>query len=310
MRLRHDKKGAKLKASFGLIIFLVLIGGIAYWAGTNKSSPTGLSVTGGASPGGGQASLVPAGGCNVAPTITYNVVDKYNSSTAGTTTNVIKVNGLAPVSTYATGAGGDNIQYLATSTALFVAPESKTLGCGATTIQATSQLNSSGGHTFNIFNDVGNVMTNGVSGTENLTLGSGGAKNVRLEFTAPSRQAVAPFGAVYCVEASSKTKFDASKMRFSGNAVPAPQRITLANAGGFINCVEDMTALQDSATIVKSLPVVAMNGQDPAGADYVYIHVVPKQYFADIDGNFKLGTEDSNNVNKAPNDYLYQFGFV
>ena len=263
------------------------------------------------SSGSGSAPLVAASGtqpanagCNVAPALTYTANDAYNASSVGATTTNIKINGAAPVSAYATGAGGDRVSYLATGSLIFSAPVDVTLPCGATSITATTIDNSTGGHTFNIFNDVGDVLTNQpAGGAINVTMGSGSAKNLKLEITAPSQKGLAPFGAAYCIEGS-ETVVDSSKTKFSGAPTSKPKRITLTAAANFINCVEDSTPLMDSSVVTKTLPVAAAVGQNPHDNNLI-VHVVPKSWFVDSDGEYSLGFQNKNNVDKTQSGLVY-----
>lgn len=299
---KPKKKDSILVASIAAIVFAF------YMSPTVINEVQGLFKTqdiSGTSGGTADTSDLVSGGCNTAPAVTYGAFDRWNTTQQGSATNNIKIGLAKPVTSY-TAAGGETISYLPILARRFISPvQSVKIGCNGYQFQAVSMDNSTGGHTFNVFNDLGNVMTAG-GGVDNLSLGSGAQKSVRVEFSSPSRQASAPFGSAWCLEGSSKTNLDSSLTAFPGVAVSPPQKVTLTNAAGFVNCVEDSTDISNGATVTKFGTIKAANGVNPNEED-IYVHIVAKQWFVDTDGNFKLGYQDSNNVDQSPNDYIYNF---
>jgi len=245
--------------------------------------------------------------CTSATSVTYNAYDKYTTSTVREGTDYIKVDGGVPKTAYATGAFGQKLNVLHYNVSQFAAPVEVTLGCDAQSIDIPVMTNATGGQTYNVFDDQFNVITNSAAGTTNLTIGSGATKLISIDLTAPSKEAVAPYGGIWCIEGS-ETTFDSSNTVANfGTPASKPKRISVAAAGNFVNCYKDTTDLSNGATFTGKMAVDAADSQDPTGTT-VRVHLVPMKYFLDADGTYKLGTEDSTNADISPADYLYIVG--
>ncbi len=280
-------------AKTSMWVFLV-IGVVALFAFGVIKLPTGSS--------GGTAPL-PDGSCELAPSILNYTVDAVNPGTAVTPTSFpIRINGQYKGTTiptsFAYGDTGEIILIAADylDTKVSFGP----LGCGVNTIQA--KLYATDDSTVKVFNDVGDVVTDCISNCAVNQTASSTAINQEVKFVAGSDQSS---GDLVCVFDASNTT-EVSDIVLSGASYVTTPKLYVPQATGSLVKTYEVPALIDGDSKVYNLKITPESSQT-LGTPQMSVNMTcyTKEWFVDIDGNFKYGIEDADGGTEYEDTFDY-----
>jgi hypothetical protein len=242
-----------------------------------------------------QQTAIPSGNpddCAYSPALTYNGFDVKNTGTLLIGTNYIKVDGGAPVSTYANGGKGQVVQYWLSNTSLYCAPTSKTLTCSPSTIQSACYQNAT--NTMVAQTTSSATLTAG-GGATNLTLSANGVANMVLRYQGQAKKSSMPYGGIMVVEVpntvSGVTVNGAGVTPGMGNFHLTHTVSSTSNI--YFTYLVDGT-LEDATGAEKVLSFQFQAGATaPAGKFYVKFY--PANYYVSNNGDFVLDVEKSAN---------------
>lgn len=272
-----------------VVILLLVIGGIGYFAFKFSGTPSPQTIT--TEP----TSQVTRGDCESQqcfqnPTYTYSAVDKF-TSTAMTGTDQIKVNGKAPVSSLANPQKCSKLEYWLSNTSHFVQPKVESeVKCGANQIEADGYQNAS--VTLSAYDQYTVIAT----ATHNVTLGANGIVNIDFTWQGTAKRANMPFGGCMVVEypatISDVTPSGEGLSTASCRFIKTYSVSSTSNTYRSYDVPAGWDA--DGSGAKKNFAMqVRASASNPSGNMIVTFY--PANYYVSNDGNFVLGVEKDKN---------------
>ena len=257
--------------------------------------------------------LTETGDCNTNPTITLSVFDAIQKGTAVTPNSIEGIvthsdGSVDSVGTVTSGTTtfqfGDVVELLIGEPNFINATYKTTaLKCGANVF--TAYLYATDDSTIKVFNEDGNVVTDGndattlVNQTESAT-----TINMDVKFTAGSKLSSGDL--VVVIESANTT--EVNDIILSGTTeVALPKFYSVAGAGSVAYAYE-VPALKDGASQTYNLQITPESGVTIGGTiNAFYLTAYSKQWFKDTDGSFKYGIENSDGTATFEDDFDYDF---
>lgn len=243
------------------------------------------------------------GNCQLAPSISWAIVDGVNTGTAVTpTSNYTRVGDVykgASIPSFAYADEGEII--LSATNYLDKKVDFGPLGCGVNSMGA--QLYATDDSTIKVFTDVGTLVGDDVAGgaTTNQSA-SATVIDQEIKLVAGADQSS---GDLVCVlEADNTTQVD--NMVLSGaSKVGTPEFYSVAGAGS-VTFTYEVPALIDGDSKTYNLKISPESGETIDGTG-IYFTCYSKQNFVDTDGSFQYGVEDSDGTTKYEDDFDYDW---
>ena len=243
--------------------------------------------------------------CPYQPTATYTQKDKFSSNIITGGTAYYKVNALPSTTSAPTNVNkGTSYQYWYSNTTVYVAPMTKTAGCGANDFIADSWQN--GSVTLSGYDTVGNVVICQTAGTNNITLGANAQANQKITYQGTAKKSAMPFGGLMVVEYNSTIS----------DVVCTGANIKSGNPSGFhitygvsattrtSKVFEVDSALDDGSGTSRTIDCQFTNGASAVGASSpYYVKFFPANYYLTNDGNFALDVEKTLNSDNTRTGY-------
>lgn len=243
--------------------------------------------------------------CSTAPSISLNGIDALNKGTAVTITqNHTTVNGDYVGTSAPSGYQRGDVVELIVSSANYLDKKLApiTLDCGTNIIKEEVYATST--NTFRVFNTDGNPLSDNIAGGS--TNQSTSSSPITLKICIDSTVDQSTGDLVIVVEANETTLFDTIKLSGLPGAkdVSNPDSYSANVANSLVKSFE-VSALLDGVSECGSLTFSPESSQTLSGP--VYITAYSKQWFADKDGTFKYGIENSDGTTKYEDTWDFDF---
>lgn len=257
--------------------------------------------------------LTVTGNCDTNPTITLSVFDAIQKGTA------VTPNSIEGIVTHSDGTT-DSVGAITSGTTLFEYGDvvelligepnyinstykTKELACGNNLV--TAYLYATDDSTIKVFNEDGNVVTDGNDATTLVNqTASSTTINMDVKFTAGSKQSSSDL--VVVIESANTT--EVNDIILSGTTeVALPKFYSVAGAGSVAYAYE-VPALKDGDSKTYNLQITPESGITMGGTrNAFYLTAYSKQWFKDTDGSFQYGIENSDGTATYEDDFDYDF---
>lgn len=307
MGLLKNKRGMAQLMIF-VIVAIVGLGAYGFGQGWFSSSGGGtLSVTEQQSPDGSVTLL----GCQVEDTtLSGTLQNKYSpTQSVDLAPSLTLLNGAVQSGLPATVSPGDKVQVLWTNaTGYSKIGDEFTVPCkGTYVVTETTDLINNSALTVKLFNEDGDLLTNGAVGTTNSTIGAGGSQVYDFKLTVPSKNGH-PDGLVLVEYPSAKHSASDINVNMGGSKTTCPSWYTVSSTAQSTSCFS-VGSILDGDSKSGTISVQAKSGQNPAQGDAYIVHYLTKNaYFDDDASEFKIGFEDEDGNQITPVDEVYRFG--
>lgn len=257
--------------------------------------------------------LTETGDCNTNPTITLSVFDAIQKGTAVTPNSIEGIvthsdGTVDSVGTVTSGTTtfqfGDVVELLIGEPNYINATyKTSALKCGANVF--TAYLYATDDSTIKVFNEDGNVVTDGNDATTLVNQSASATTiNMDVKFTAGSKLSSGDL--VVVIESANTT--EVNDIILSGTTeVALPKFYSVAGAGSVAYAYE-VPALKDGDSKTYNLQITPESGVTMGGQrNAFYITAYSKQWYKDTDGAFKYGIENSDGTATYEDDFDYDF---
>lgn len=302
-----NKKAQKRNAPKGLTVTLIIlaivtlilgiVAGVMWMTGTGFFAEAGKPGTTNNNQG--------TGGCEVAPSISTNVLNGLSKSTSVTTGTQAIIDGYYHSSVPSTLQKGSVVQLLYNaSNYIDVYGDKFILDCGVNL--ETQYINATDAITLEI-KDGDTTLTDSASGGANnaSNVSDGGSDTLKVLFTGIDKKTSGDL--VYVVELSESANVSDVTLSLDGKALKEVDTPTF-HIYGLSNPYEQAFVIPAIANAVEEefkLVYSAKSGKNIYGA--VYTTAYSQQAFVDTDGTFTIGVEDSDGTAKYEDTFDYDF---
>ena len=257
--------------------------------------------------------LTETGDCNTNPTITLSVFDAIQKGTAVTPNSIEgivthsdgSIDSVGAVTSGTTTFQFGDVVELLIGEPNFINATYKTtaLKCGANVF--TAYLYATDDSTIKVFNEDGNVVTDGNDATTLVNQSASATTiNMDVKFTAGSKLSSGDL--VVVIESANTT--EVNDIILSGTTeVALPKFYSVAGAGSVAYAYE-VPALKDGDSKTYNLQITPESGVTIGGTiNAFYLTAYSKQWFKDTDGSFKYGIENSDGTATYEDEMDYDF---
>lgn len=287
--MKHKKGGISTGALVAVIFGILVVAGLAWYAGNNQATGIVDIPNTGAKLGDNECKDLQ---CFQNPSYTYSAFDVFSNTAIGGT-DEIKVNGKNPVSSLASPAKCDELQYWKNNASVFCElSQVEKVECGAHQVQTKCYQNST---STLVAYDQFTALTSG-GGANNITIAANGLGNVDYVWQGEAKKAAMPFGGCMVVEyPSTMSSVTPSGEGLSTTGCEHALTYTVSSTSNTYKVFAvpkgfDAAGLGDK----KEFTVQYKAGStDPAGTAIVTFY--PANYYVGDDGKFYLGVEKDKN---------------
>jgi hypothetical protein len=233
--------------------------------------------------------------CSFQPAITYAGYDAYASGTAVKGTNQIKVDGKTPVTTYANGGAGQNIEYWLSNSSWHCKPASESVPCNPLTIQ--NKCYGNGTATVTLYDTTYTEISSAAAGANNLSLATSSTANAIVKYIGTALKSNAPFGGLMVVEFPNT--ISSVTVSGAGNIVAGNNGYTLTYSDAtsthtHLLYTYDGT-LDDGTGTEKIINLQFKNGASSVTGDTFTVCFYDANYYLTNAGGFVLDTQQALN---------------
>lgn len=255
---------------------------------------------------------VSGGNCEIAPTISPNVVNALSRATAVSPVMQAIVNGQNKgiITSSTTFSKGDKVEVMINASSYLNQKfEVASLDCGTNAPNVDMYDDSTA--TISIKNDAGTaVLTDAAGGgaTNESNWALGGTKNFEMKLTGTDKTSTGEL--VFVIElaepanVSSVTISDTTSGAAMTKLSAVPDGLTVSGTNQYRVAFE-LPAIEGATAKTYNINIAAASAKDISGA--VYTTMYSKNYFIDTDGKIKLGVVNLEHATTYGNTYDYDF---